>query len=98
MHLLVNIQSCTCLYLTGLSVSEEHLFKNISSKLRTHMSCKVGILLLFTHNSGLQGEDSETATRLQCYFIDMLLGPVLNTAAYKTVHNELNSAAPLGNQ
>nr|XP_058943670.1 uncharacterized protein LOC131771825 [Pocillopora verrucosa] len=82
----------------GLSVSEEYLFKNESSKLRTHMSCKVGILLLFTHNSRLQGEDNETASRLRCYLIDMLLGTVLNTAEYNTVHNELNSVEPLRNQ
>ena len=71
----------TCLYLTGLSVSEEYIFKNDSSKLRTHMSCKVGILLLFTYNSGLQGEDNETATRLRCYLIDMLLSTAPVTPA-----------------
>ena len=62
------------------------------------MSCKVGILLLFTHNSGLQGEDNETASRLRCYLIDMLLSTTLNAAAPELVHNDLNLTASLANQ
>ena len=81
-----------------MSVSEEYLFKNDSSKLRTHVSCKVGILLLFTYNSGLQGEDSETASRLRCYLIDMLLSTTLNSAAPELVHNDLNLTTSLENQ
>ena len=62
------------------------------------MSCKVGILLLFTHNSGLQGEDNETASRLQCYLIDILLSTTLNAAASELVHNDLNLTTSLANQ
>ena len=48
---------------TGLVVREEYLFKSDSGKVRTHVSCKAALLLLFTTSSALRGEDTIAARR-----------------------------------
>ena len=64
----------------GLHVQDEYLFKNVSSKLRSHMSCKAAILVLFNFTSARQGEEVAAARDLRCQLIDILVNVVPTTS------------------
>lgn len=50
----------------------EYLFKN-TSKLRTHISCKAALLVLFTSASSRQGAEVSTTIDLRCRLIEILV-------------------------
>ena len=74
----------------GLLVQDEYLFKNVSSKLRTHMSCKAAILVLFNFTSARQGEEVAAARDLRCQLIDILanIAPTTSELAHPGDHQE----------
>lgn len=63
----------------GLVVGEEYVFKSDTAKIRTHMTCKAALLLLFTTSSTLQGEETTTAINLRRHLIEILVNAAATT-------------------
>jgi len=64
-------------------VQDEYLFKT-TSKLRTQISCKAALLLLFTSASSRQGEEVSATIDLRYRLIEILV----NAASTSTFHND----------
>jgi len=60
-------------------VEDEYLFKS-GTKVRTHMSCKAAILVLFACTSSRQGEEVTTARDLRCQLTDILVNCASTTS------------------
>ena len=52
-------------------MKDEYLFKN--TKIRTHITCKAAILVLFTWSSSRKGEDVTVVRELQCHLIAIIV-------------------------
>ncbi|XP_068697190.1 uncharacterized protein [Montipora foliosa] len=73
----------------GLVVQDEYLFKN-GTKLRTHISCRAAILVLFACTSSRQGEDVNIARDLRCHLIDIIVSIASSTSErLEPAHQEL---------
>ena len=60
-------------------VEDEYLFKS-GTKVRTRMSCKAAILVLFACTSSRQGEEVTTARDLRCQLTDILVNCASTTS------------------
>lgn len=74
----------------GLVVREEYVFKSNALKVRTHISCKAALVLLFTTSSALQGEETTAAIKLRCQLIDILV----NAATTQREHPAVSTIEP----
>lgn len=61
-------------------MQDEYLLKNGSSKVRTHISRKAAMLVVFNFSSARKGEEVTAARDLRCQLIDILVNVAPTTS------------------